>query len=72
MNIAEIIGQIREMGEEDLQLLLPEVMKRFDRLVPGWELSYIALPKNDKAERKRYLDHAVKYLLEGYTLPAEK
>lgn len=71
MNIDEMIVMIREMEEIDLQRLLPEIMNQYDRLVPGWELSYIALPKDDKEERKRYLDYAVKFLLEGYSLPDE-
>ena len=71
MNIDEMIVMIREMEEIDLQRLLPEIMNQYDRLVPGWELSYIALPKDDKEERKRYLDYAVKFLLEGYSLPGE-
>ena len=56
MDLEEIVKEIRDADGTQIDILLDEVFYRKRTLYPQWDLSYLALPKNDWVERRRILE----------------
>lgn len=48
---------MKSANQEEIDRILDEAIKRRKELFPGWDMMYIALPKEDLEERKRILEY---------------
>ena len=61
-NIFQIITLISQAGDEDLCEIVKDIIRRYTELFPGWEVTFLSLPRNDPAERQRLLDASFAFL----------
>lgn len=57
MDIAEIVVQIQKMDASQVDTVLDAAMERRGILFPEWDMTYVALPKNDWDDRKQTLEY---------------
>ena len=54
--LAGVLDRISHADDIEINEIIQAVIRRYQRVYPGWEVVFLALPKNDPEERKRLLE----------------
>ena len=60
----EIINCIQNATPAEIDVIMDEVFKRKQKLYPDWDIQYLAVPLEDREDRRKTLEFAVRHLEE--------
>lgn len=64
MGFTEVIKAIDELAtQEEIDAVLNVALNRRRKMFPDWDMTYIALPKNDLEERRHTIEYAMELLM---------
>lgn len=58
-----LLNQIETASDLEISQIIQAVIKRYHHVYPGWDVSFLALPK-EPGERKKHLQAAIRQLSE--------
>ena len=57
--LRDTLMQIEKANDLEINEIIHALIRRYQKVYPGWEVVFLSLPKDDPAERKRILEHAL-------------
>ena len=65
LTMESVINLIQHADASQTDAILDAAISRRHELFPGWDMHYVAIPKEDAEERKRILSHLTHIILQS-------